>query len=433
MTLEGTPTLPDVKLNSRIRYWYSRPDVQEAMYVFMEDREVVVFDKTEERVIVPRPYRVDSPEDIGYLVKEKGAASFHCTTERWKDFELLFKGKYPEAVDTFDLVIDIDLVSKSGKWVSTVNLNKKVVDYVLRVLEKFEVYREDVLVKYSGNKGFHIIIPWCFVPKEVMGRETKYIKDQVCECILVALDYIVSRLLNIDGSVIDTVVAAWRHPIRSLYSLHMKTGLPSVPVNPNNVREFDPTKLVVKEMEVYPYEFKNKDVQTELEDLIKIGLFIKSKVLILKDTHRKKGKVGRIKFDVKVLDDPSQQELLPPCLRNILKGVEDGRKRALFVLENFFAWYGMSYEEIKELLYKWNDRNPDPLKENYIESKLNHLFNRVIPCKGNPYLPYNCGQDSFYSEIGVCNPDEICSQIKNPIQYPKVKIWLKKSKQREQR
>ncbi|MBI4151309.1 hypothetical protein HY492_04235 [Candidatus Woesearchaeota archaeon] len=37
-------------------------------------------------------------------------------------------------------------------------------------------------------------------------------------------------------------------------------------------------------------------------------------------------------------------------------------------------------------------------------------------------LPSNCR--SFYEELGVCKPDNLCNRIKNPVSYSTRKAWL---------
>ena len=80
------------------------------------------------------------------------------------------------------------------------------------------------------------------------------------------------------------------------------------------------------------------------------------------------------------------------------------------------------------LIWDWNDKNPDPLRERYIEYQLQWHKERYN--KGLKYLPPNCSNDTYYKDMGVCNPDEICKLIKNPISYPLKKLKIEKSKNR---
>ena len=53
---------------------------------------------------------------------------------------------------------------------------------------------------------------------------------------------------------------------------------------------------------------------------------------------------------------------LPPSIQRILQGIEDGRKRALFILINLFRSIGMEKDEFEKRIYLWNSKNKIPLK-----------------------------------------------------------------------
>jgi len=108
------------------------------------------------------------------------------------------------------------------------------------------------------------------------------------------------------------------------------------------------------------------------------------------------------------LSNLSEQNF-PPCVKNILKGISDGRKRALFVLINLFRSVGMDREELEKRIEDWNKKNEVPIKQGYIKSQLSWSFRKT------PILPQNCKE--FYKGIGVCDPDTLCSKIKNPVNY----------------
>ena len=105
------------------------------------------------------------------------------------------------------------------------------------------------------------------------------------------------------------------------------------------------------------------------------------------------------------------KQFFPPCIKNILKGLEDGRKRSVFILINFLRSLGWDFDSIEKELYEWNKRNKEPLRENYIASQLKwHKKNPI-------YLPPNCDNRNYYLDIGVCQPDPLCKGIKNPVTY----------------
>ena len=62
--------------------------------------------------------------------------------------------------------------------------------------------------------------------------------------------------------------------------------------------------------------------------------------------------------------------LFPPCMKLILNGLEDGRKRALFSLINFYKNFDMDWKDLEFKIYEWNSKNKPPLKKGYIKSQL---------------------------------------------------------------
>ena len=87
----------------------------------------------------------------------------------------------------------------------------------------------------------------------------------------------------------------------------------------------------------------------------------------------------------------------------------DGKKRALFTLINTFRFVGMEKEELEKMIYEWNNKNNPLLKIGYIKTQLSWSYQK------KPIMPKNCKE--FYHGMGVCNPDNLCSRIKNPINY----------------
>ena len=118
-------------------------------------------------------------------------------------------------------------------------------------------------------------------------------------------------------------------------------------------------------------------------------------------------------------------------VKNILKGMGDGRKRSVFILLNLFRSIGMDRDELEKRIYDWNKKNEVPLKSGYIKSQLSWSYRR------KPIMPQNCKK--FYQDLGICTPDNMCSRIKNPVNYVVKKNFLanrkfsapKKSKKKE--
>ena len=143
--------------------YYSRADVRKSMFDFSLKRECIPryfegFGK--------RPDNFQYEGDILEQVK-RGATSFHCSEELWKDvLEIsneLSRQEFDELREGWDLLLDIDS--------PYLEYSKIYADILIEVLKFHGI--ENIGVKFSGSKGFHIIIPWDAFPKEVYGKETK--------------------------------------------------------------------------------------------------------------------------------------------------------------------------------------------------------------------------------------------------------------------
>jgi ribosomal protein L37AE/L43A len=225
----------------------------------------------------------------------------------------------------------------------------------------------------------------------------------------------------------DLILVAPRHLFRMPYSLHEKTALASIVLDKDKIKNFqikDANALKIEIKNFYPdakpgeakelllqaldwKEQKNKQEQQRKE-------INKQQIPQNLETTNKKLKKG----EYKQIEIPSPtEELYPPCIKLLLKGVKnDGRKRALFILINFFKSLGTAEQNLIEIIEKWNKENYNPLKQGYIQSQLN--WYRKKPAR----MPPNCDKIS-YQDLNICLPDELCRQIKNPVNYAMKKYF----------
>jgi hypothetical protein len=143
--------------------YYARKDIQNAIYDFCQNRETVPrylegFGK--------RPDMLDFPQDIFEYAK-KGATSFHCSEELWSSPLKISKELSPKELNDlkvgWDFLIDID-----SKYL---DYAKIAADLIIKVLEFNGV--KNFGIKFSGSKGFHLIVPWKTFPEELNGIKTK--------------------------------------------------------------------------------------------------------------------------------------------------------------------------------------------------------------------------------------------------------------------
>ncbi len=450
-------------LKTKLISFYKRnPEVLGDMIKVAQNREIGYM--FEDGTFGKRPYILENEGDIFELIK-KGAVSFHMSVERWLNpLELSTKLKKTQLNELrlgWDLIIDLD--SKNF------NIARYTAKLIIDLLTGKEIH--PIYIKYSGGKGFHIAVPWELFPKEVtvpkgdelIKEDTKNLFPELARTLASYIAYkieedlkkFIERNWDINEIIneynlnilpeqlspfhlieIDTILISSRHLFRMPYSINEKTGRISIPIDPKDTDTFNPE---IADIDYYVYEgipFLTEEVDQEprLEKLIYTAikweavnkiekeriratqLKISVEEEVAKDLQRTK-----IKFKGKV-----PEKYFPPCIKNILNGIEDGRKRALFILINFLINLEWSWKEIEALLWKWNDKNPNPLRERYIEYQLQ--WHKEKYGKGLRYLPPNCSNAGYYKDMGVCNPDEICKLIKNPISYPLKRFKIERNK-----
>ncbi len=425
---------------SKTLKFYKREDIQEEMLRIAEDREVAV--RYENGGFGKRPDTLNYKSDILEYAK-KGAISFHCSEERWQNPLQISTSLRPSELDElrkgWDLVLDIDC--------KLLEYSKIAALYTLKVLRHHDI--KSITCKFSGNKGFHIAVPFESFPERVGGKLTKelfpdaprriaayikyLIKDPVSKAILKFekndFEKVVQKTgkspsdiirveknefgdevyhLNAEPFLdIDTILISSRHMFRMPYSFHEKSQLISVPINPDRILSFTRDQA------------KPENVKTNVKFLdLHVVRNEASKLLVQAfDFEIKEGEDSTKKeFEYEEISDAIPEQLFPPCIKKIFEGLEDGRKRAVFILTNFLLNVGWNQDQIKDRLKEWNKKNKEPLREVYIEGQVRY---RVQQKK--KILPPNCNNKGYYIDMGVCQRDALCRKVKNPAKYTLLK------------
>ncbi len=426
--------------------YYKRGDVEDALLASAEHREVGV--RYGDQGFGKRPDILTYKDDILSLA-QKRATSFHSSEELWSNPLLLRPDLTKKELNSlrigWDLVFDIDC--------HFFNYSKFAAEIIIDILKRYRI--SSFSVKYSGNKGFHIGVPFEAFPKKIQGVETRFlfpeaprriatyikflVKEKLAERILkfehYDFDSIVKKvgrpkddliyykkgefddmkpMLNPEPFLdIDTILISSRHMFRMPYSLHEKSGLASIPIDSKRIGEFskeeaNPEKVVVDKR--FTFLDRKKAVEGEASSLIMQAFDFTPKV------DEKKASLDNHK-EFEIISNPLSREYFAPCIKNILSGVDDGRKRSVFVLINYLSSLGWNFNDIKDLLLNWNKRNKEPLRENYIIQQLNYRKNH-----SKKVLPPNCSNKMYYKDIGVCTPDNLCGKIRNPVNYSIIKM-----------
>ena len=228
---------------------------------------------------------------------------------------------------------------------------------------------------------------------------------------------------------LDTILISSRHLYRMPYSLHEKTGLVSMPFDIKHILKFE--KSEAEPLKFKPYKFldrKNAKIG-EAELLFQKAFDYKSeKISKYKESVKKefmsnsKNTINSENIDAIQVAVP--EECFPPCIKKILIGLEDGKKRALFILIQFLSAANWDYEKIEEYILKWNERNkPEGLRETYIRGQLRY-YKTQNKNNSQKIAPPSCDNRGYMIDTQFCAPDGLCKTIKNPIQYAKKRAWL---------
>ena len=434
---------------------YKRKEIQEEIVRNANGREVAV--KFGEKGFGKRPDVLQYPNDVLNLAK-KGATSFHISEEHWGNVLQLSTGMKKSEQDEmrtgFDLVLDIDC--------HNLEYSKIAGDLIVKALKHNGI--NSLSCKFSGNKGLHIAVPFKAFPKlinnietrqlfpELPRRITMYLKEMIKEPLSKAiLEYenndfsrivenvgkkaeeIMIKEKDESGSMvnklntesfldIDTILISSRHLYRSVYSFNEKSGLISVPVKPDEILSFNKEMAKPENVKLGELKFLDENNITG-EDARRLVMqayeFVEKEGEKLEGSNKNYGKPMEIK-----LDAPMPEKFFPPCVNFVLNnGLDDGKKRVLFILVNFLTSLGWDHEKVEKRLGEWNKKNPEAIREAYMVGQI-----RYHKYKKKNILPPNCSNKDYYHDIGICKPDNLCNKIKNPVNYSLRKVKFLKNK-----
>jgi len=435
-----------IHLSTSLSY-YKRPEIQKAIVQSCENREVAVrfgdnFGK--------RPDILVFPSDVLEVAKN-GATSFHVSEEHWENPLVLSKGLSRKELDSFrigwDLVLDIDA--------KNLEISKLVSFLLVSVLEENGV--KGYSIKYSGNKGFHIGVGFEAFPEIVGGKKSSDSFPDIPKKVASYLIVETSKKINVSSSNfvdfsgvkklsfdelrvllgsdfdkvfekkegssflkfnphnlinLDTVLISSRHMYRCAYSLHEKTGLVSLPISKKeDLLSFDKNfaKPSVVKGDV---GFLDSVISNEGTGLLVRAYDSLSELPLSRVSNKPK-----FNYDGVVPQVAVGEGFFPPCVKKILEGLEDGRKRSLFILINFLRSLGWDRKSIESRISFWNSLNREPLSDGYVSGQIKYSFDN-----SGAVLPPNCDNPGYYRDLGVKCSEDVCCKVKNPVVFSSRKM-----------
>ena len=416
----------------KVYNWYSKESVQKVILEVVNNMEVVSVYK--DGAFGKRPDILQYPADILQAVSE-GTIAFHGSIEQWSNPMKLEVGMAKKDLDNirtgWSLFFDPD--------VKDFEIAKIVTRIIIEALRDHCI--KNYSIKFSGGKGFHIAVPFESLPEtinyqqmstlypDIQEKITNFIKWYMKDMLrdgLNALDN-PEGLANRIGKTVNEIIVdneidpfkivnmdifKSRHLFRLPYSLHESTFLVSLPLKLEDLSKFNkedavPEKVKIEEKFLIP---KSKG---DAQLLVVEALDWASKYMA-----EEKEEIPKLKQFKRMKAIP--EIYFPPCIRSLLNGVSDGKKRGLFILINFLRNMGWDTEKIEKRIFEWNEKNDPTLRANYLRSQLRWHFRQA----DRILAPPNCENENFYKSMGLF---DLCKDlhtrgIKNPISYPIRKI-----------
>lgn len=385
-----------------IKDYYLQEELSQRMMEIAKYREIV---PTYPETYGSRPDALNFPGDLKEMI-DQGAVAFHGSVEIWRNPLLIDNVSNLDDLRTaWDLVIDIDC-DQSFDLAKTTALT--LIDF----LEDYGLYPD---VKFSGNRGFHLGLRRSCFPQKIEGKGIERWYPELPQAMVDFLreschqPIIEQTELDEPYQVVE-IESDWgqRHLFRLPYSLHQKTWLTSLPLAKEDVSDFSKEEAAPDKIG-FSHVFLDPDKNYgDATNLAIQALDWRSKQRAKQAHKKRKRKQG----DYNIPDHAIPPENFPPCVQLIQEGLEDGRKRSLFILLNFLQNCGYGWQQIEDMIWDWNQENKEELSPSYVQSQLNWHQNQE-----ESVAPPNCDSKSYYIDIGICQPDSLCKKVRNPLAY----------------
>ena len=186
---------------STLLKFYKRSDIQEALVFHAQNKELGV--RYGEDIFGKRPDVLQYPKDVLELALQD-ATSLHCSEELWDNPLALSSDLSRKELDQlrkgWDLVLDIDY--------KYLEYSKIATNLIVEFLRSVGV--TEVSVKFSGNKGFHIGVPFEAFPQHIGEIPTKNLFPEIPRKIDLYLrerikEIFVQKILKFESGSIDKI------------------------------------------------------------------------------------------------------------------------------------------------------------------------------------------------------------------------------------
>ena len=223
-------------------------------------------------------------------------------------------------------------------------------------------------VYFSGNKGFHLVIPY-----QVLGLKP----DAELNMKFKQVAQLVIKQCN--AKHIDTGIYDRKRLFRIPNTINAKSGLYKVPMTYEQLETMNLDDVI--EWASIPRDFPFETPALSLKSAMHYKAMFKKKPV------EKKKKAFQI---------PQKRKRLLPCVVEILKnGAEKGqRNNTTVALASSLMQSGIPRDETEDIILDWNQSNDEPLKESEISITVSSAYRTL--CNG---MGYGCQK---FKDLGYC-------------------------------
>lgn len=218
----------------------------------------------------------------------------------------------------------------------------------------YKIPNDQVKIYFSGNKGFHLI-----VPKEVLGIEPDKNLNGIFKVIAEQV-----KTFSVHKTV-DLQIYDNKRLFRIPNSMHGKTMLYKIILTPDEL--FSLSEKQIKELAKHP-----RSLNLPLN--LSFNPTAHNQYLEAVKTYQKNVEEQNIK--AKGYRYKKTLNIVPECITNILEsGAEEGsRNITIACLTSFYKSSGKTLDEIIDLINDWNSRNIKPTPYREMKSTIKSIF-----------------------------------------------------------
>lgn len=249
------------------------------------------------------------------------------------------------------LDFDAENIKTDDGWQRLTSEVKYVVNYLEIALR---IAPEELHLYFSGNKGFHIILPGAAV-----GIQASENLNEVFRHFALGMAFLHSgkSMCMIPHELLDLRIYDRRRLLRLPNSINSKSGIYKVPVTIDQLYDYSYEEMVVWAKKPREEKFimpPYRSVSAEgFNEIIKVG----KDYLCERDGHIKRHRTKK--------KERQNGEILPllPCTKKLLEaGAQKGvRNNACFALASSLLQSGYSLDTVYGMVEEWNDKNGEPL------------------------------------------------------------------------